>query len=238
MDRRLAVHASEHCTFFSGYDCDSLALEGITGFVAHVLPFFRSRPRAWLELRTKSTHIEPLLAAEPFPRCVAAWSFTPEAVAEALEHRTPDVGRRIAAMAHVAERGWPVGLRLDPLVWLPGFTDHFRRLLERIFTAVPPDAVHSVSLGTFRLPRPFHRRLVRLHPSEPLLAGPLAERDGVVSYRGDLEAELLTAARSLVQEWIPGERIFACGGGQVGEAALAGARAPLDRRSLSLGAGS
>ncbi|MDD1611585.1 MAG: DNA photolyase, partial [Methylococcaceae bacterium] len=50
--RRIAgLHPDEAVHFFSGYDCDSLALEPVTGFAAHFLPFFAELPNAWLELR-------------------------------------------------------------------------------------------------------------------------------------------------------------------------------------------
>ena len=51
----------QKATFFSGYDCDSLAMESVTGFVKVFLPFFRERPRALLELRTKSVRIKELV---------------------------------------------------------------------------------------------------------------------------------------------------------------------------------
>ena len=71
--------------FFSGYDCDSLALEKVTGFAAEILPFFAARPRAWLELRTKSVQIDALRAHPPLPNCVVAFSFTPGEVHARLE---------------------------------------------------------------------------------------------------------------------------------------------------------
>ncbi|MEN8175691.1 MAG: DNA photolyase, partial [Pseudomonadota bacterium] len=73
--------------FFSGYDGDSLALEPLTGFVDAMLPFFEVRPDAWLELRTKSTQTRLLENREPIPNCVTAFSFTPDPVSRALEHR-------------------------------------------------------------------------------------------------------------------------------------------------------
>ena len=45
------------CHFFSGYDCDSLALEPVTGFAEESLKFFGAEPDALLELRTKSTQV-------------------------------------------------------------------------------------------------------------------------------------------------------------------------------------
>jgi len=58
---------AEPVWFFSGYDCDSLALDPITGFVDDCLTFFRSQTKAHLELRTKSTQIRPLLKHAAIP---------------------------------------------------------------------------------------------------------------------------------------------------------------------------
>ena len=35
------ISKKENITFFSGYDCDSLALENITGFASYILPIFK-----------------------------------------------------------------------------------------------------------------------------------------------------------------------------------------------------
>ena len=55
-------YKSDKITFFSGYDCDSLALDGITNFVNVTLNNFKNIPTAIIELRTKSVAIENLLS--------------------------------------------------------------------------------------------------------------------------------------------------------------------------------
>ena len=91
----IAAHIAEDTTdtpyFFSGYDCDSLALEGITHFTADFLPFFADHPQAYFELRTKSVRIKTLLAIEPLPSCVVAFSMTPPALADQFEVGAPPV---------------------------------------------------------------------------------------------------------------------------------------------------
>lgn len=82
---RCQAHPTEPVHFFSGYDCDSLALEPITGFADHFLPFFDTLPNAWLELRTKSTQVRSLLSREPLPHCVVAFSLSPDAIARQVE---------------------------------------------------------------------------------------------------------------------------------------------------------
>ena len=102
--------------FFSGYDCDSLVLDGISQFVKSFLPFFKTNHNAHLELRTKSVNIKPLLENEPLENVVTAFSFTPEEISSQLEHGVPSVSSRIQAMKKLTDRGWQVGLRIDPLI--------------------------------------------------------------------------------------------------------------------------
>jgi spore photoproduct lyase len=95
MDRILAENSNAPAWFFSGYDCDSLALEPVSGFAAHFLPFFEKRPDACIELRSKSTQVRGLLKREPLANAVIAFSFTPEEIYQALEHKVPATGGRL-----------------------------------------------------------------------------------------------------------------------------------------------
>jgi spore photoproduct lyase len=189
--------------FFSGYDCDSLALDPVSGFAAAFLPFFRARPHAWLELRTKSAQVGVLRASDPLPNCVVAYSFTPQETSRALEHKVPSVDKRLGALGRLQRQGWLIGLRFDPLIFQVGFEAQYQRLFQRIFAVVDPNRLHSVSLGSFRLPRDFFRTVQRLYPEERLFAGPLAERNGVVGYRADLEEELRGFCTDELLRYIP-----------------------------------
>lgn len=195
---------------YSGYDCDSLALEPVTGFVARMLPFFRQFPQANLELRTKSTQVRTLLANEPLANAVVAFSFTPEAITEALEHRVPAVARRIDAMRAVALHGWKVGLRFDPLIYDEDYRDLYGQLFKAVFADLPLDALHSVSLGPFRLPKDYFRTIQKLYPEELLFAGQFQTRNGVVSYAGNREREMRSFCTDKILEHAPQDRVFAC----------------------------
>ena len=54
---KTAEEPNQPSWFFSGYDCDSLAMESTTGFVNYFIPRFATLPEAFLELRTKSVNI-------------------------------------------------------------------------------------------------------------------------------------------------------------------------------------
>jgi spore photoproduct lyase len=194
--------------FFSGYDGDSLALEPLTGFVEEFLPFFAGNPRLVLELRTKSVAIRPLLDREPLPNVIVAFSFTPAAVSTALEHGVPPIEERIRAAALLAERGFRIGLRFDPLVYFPDYPGPYRDLFREAFRRIPADAIHSAGFGAFRLPRDYFERMRRLYPEEPLFASTLEEREGVTSYPPDLEREMKAFCLEELKDYLPAERLF------------------------------
>ena len=106
--KTVSKHGNAEAHFFSGYDCDSLALDSITGFTGFFLDIFTNLPNALLELRTKSIRIKSLLSREPIPNCVIAYSFTPDEISRAIEYRTPAVSRRIEAMQKLQNTagGW------------------------------------------------------------------------------------------------------------------------------------
>jgi spore photoproduct lyase len=187
-----------------------MALEPVSGFAAHFLPFFATRPNAYLELRTKSTQIRTLLNCDPFPNAVVAFSFTPEEAHRALEHKVPGIERRLDAMVQLQQVGWKLGLRLDPLIYQQDYRQQYRRLFAQLFSRLDVARLHSVSLGAFRLPRDYFRNILQLYPDEPLYAGPLAETNGMVSYREDLEHEITGFCRQELLNFIPASRLFCC----------------------------
>ncbi len=209
--RRIArSHGNEPVHFFSGYDCDSLAFEPVTGFAEDFLPVFEELPNAWLELRTKSTQVRSLLDRPSFPRCVVAFSLAPESIAEKVELKAPPVRSRLEAMRKLQDKGWLLGLRFDPLIYQHGYQQQYRELFEQVFAALKPQALHSVSLGVFRLPETYFKTIHKLYPREKLFAGPLQTRRGMTSYREELEAEMMQSCSEMLLQYIPEERFFPC----------------------------
>ena len=68
--------------FFSGYECDSLALDKITNFSNYFIDVFRKNSSAFLELRTKSINIKPLLKKKSNPNNICAIGLNPEAIVQ------------------------------------------------------------------------------------------------------------------------------------------------------------
>lgn len=196
--------------YFSGYDCDSLALEPVTGFVSSCLDWFSEHPEANLELRTKSTQVRHLLTRDSLDNVVVAASLSPDSIARAVEHGAPSLDKRLKALEKVAAAGWMIGLRFDPLIWCDDYKNVYLEFFEEVFNRLPEKSIHSVSTGSFRLPPEFHQKLVKLYPREPLLSGSLERNQRWVGYPEDRETKLLQLAEQQVIQAVGAQRYFPC----------------------------
>jgi spore photoproduct lyase len=203
-------HSAKPVWFFSGYDCDSLANEPMTRFTEYFIPLVADIDNAWLELRTKSTQIRGLLKLQPVDRVITAFSFSDAFSHAKLEHGVPSIDKRIDAMRRLQEAGWKLGLRFDPVIYHPEYQAEFSALLERIFKIIDAQAIHSVSLGNFRLTRDHFRTASRLYPEEPLFAQPMALEQGIVSYPRERENEMMAFCENELMQHIPPQAYQPC----------------------------
>ena len=210
IQQRSVETPNEPVHFFSGYDCDSLALEPVTGFAEHFLPVFKQIPNAWLELRTKSTQVRSLLNTEAFDRCIVAFSLNPEEIATKVEAKTPPLERRLEALCKVQAHGWQVGLRFDPIIYQTGYQQQYQRLFEQVFSKINLDQLHSVSLGVFRLPESYFKKVHKLYPEERLFLSPFDHQQGMVSYKKDLEQEIMAYCSEQLLRYISKSQFFPC----------------------------
>lgn len=196
--------------FYSGYDCDSLALDPISRFTEYFVPLFRGQEHVWLELRTKSTQIRHLLEMQPLPNCVVAYSFTPEALSAALEHKVPALEKRIDAVSKLQARGWPVALRFEPLIHHAGYRANYKALFAALFGQLDVARLHSVSIGLFRVPNDYYANMVRLYPEETLFASRFEKGDRLTSYHRDVEAEMARYCQDELLKYIPENIFYRC----------------------------
>lgn len=197
--------------FYSGYDCDSLALDPLTGFISFFTNWFDDNPGAMLELRTKSTQIRSLLNRKPVPNCVIAMSFTPQEISDLWEMKVPDVDKRVDALVKLQQAGWKVAIRLEPLIYNANFEIAYENLISKLFSSLDVQNLHSVTTGMYRLPREYYRKIVQLYPDESLFAKNHIASDGMASQEPVLENLLLTKVENLLSQYVPSEKYFRCG---------------------------
>jgi len=195
---------------YSGYDCDSLALEPISKFVDYFVRWFSRHPELTLEIRTKSTQVRDLLDLEPVPNCVIAMSFTPEEIHRRWESRVPSIDKRIDALARLQQQGWPVALRFEPLIYTERFQQDYEQLFSGIFARLNSDRLHSVSTGMFRMPKKFYTNIAALYPDEALFARQTESREGQVGQPDEQEQELLQCVGDLLLRYVDKRKYYHC----------------------------
>lgn len=206
----LAKHGTEEVYFFSGYDCDSLALEPVSHFTREFLTWFAQHPRAILEIRTKSTQIRHLLEMQPLPNVVIAYSFTPASISQALEHKVPELAKRIHALQRLQAHGWSAGLRFDPIIYDERYRENYSELFARVFAAINAERLHSVSLGMFRLPEAFYKNIQKLYPDEKLFALNMEKSQNMISYPRDLAENIFSFCETELLQYIDKKIYFPC----------------------------
>jgi spore photoproduct lyase len=183
--------SNETICFYSGYDCDSLALDPVTNFSRNFVPLFEPYPHAYLELRTKSTQIRNLLNLSPLTNIICAFSLSPERVIANYEDKTPPLDARLSAIKRLRDQGWTVALRFDPLILIQNFYTVYSDFFEHVYKILGNRQIHSITLGSFRLPKAFHKTIKRLYPDEALLVNGLKRNDNQISYTPALEYKMI-----------------------------------------------
>jgi len=192
--------ANRHVRIGTGELSDSLAYEEVRPTAARILELFRRFPQAVFEFKTKADAVRSLLAAAAPPgNIVVSWSLNPAAVIRGEERLTPPLPRRLRALAAVQEKGYAVGIHLDPLILLPGWKQHYRGLIRSLARIVRPAKVAWWSLGALRFPPELKEHIFR-HRESRLFWGELVEgEDGKTRYFTPLRLELLRFVRDEVR---------------------------------------
>ena len=153
--KKLEEKPNEDIYFFSGYDCDSLALEKITGFARSFINFFRQFKRGFLELRTKSCQVDEFLKITPTENIIFSWSLNPQNIITKFEDKTPNLEKRLDSIFKMQKNNWKIGLRFDPIIYENNFETIYTNFFEYVFKRLKIENIHSVTVGSLRLPNSY-----------------------------------------------------------------------------------
>jgi len=137
--RKELLNAGELSDSLIGEDQDPPASVRLAGM-------FKGQNNYKLLLVTKSDRVDNLLKIEP-ENVIVSFSINAIPVAERWERGAPDPLRRLDAARRLYEHGYPVRLRIDPMVPVEGWKEHYKKLIEEIFRRLEPE---RITLGTLR----------------------------------------------------------------------------------------
>ena len=86
---RVARQLDEPTAFYLGKLQDGLALDPLTGYSRHIIPFFAAHPTARMTLLTKSADVGNLLDLDHRGHSILSWTVNPDVIIDSFEKNTP-----------------------------------------------------------------------------------------------------------------------------------------------------
>ena len=166
--KRILSTSNQKTCFFSGYDCDSLAVDKITGFIDFFVKKFKKYENGILEIRSKSTKIDSLLKFSPSTNIIPAFSLNSEKTIAIHERNTPKLQNRLNAIKKLQNHGWNIGIRLDPFIWSES-KDLLPFFFIKIFKNLILNKIHSVTIGNFRMTNSYLKKMSKINSKDPFI---------------------------------------------------------------------
>jgi len=152
IEKRLNT-TKENVIFNSGEMADSLALDHLTRAGRGFIPFFGNTENGYLFMLTKSDNVDGIIDLDHNGHTVIAWSMNNAAVSRKYEIGAPPFKRRLAAAKKIQKAGYPLRIRLDPIIPFDGWKEAYAQTIKEIFAEVAPE---RVTLGTLRFEKGFY----------------------------------------------------------------------------------
>jgi spore photoproduct lyase len=131
----------------TGEIADSLMHENADlPFSKFIIPIFETQKFHKVLFLTKSSNVKNLLEIEPRNQTIISFSLNAIPVAERWE-KAPPILKRIEAAKKVFEAGYEVRIRIDPMVPVENWREHYLQLLDIIFENLAPE---RITLGSLR----------------------------------------------------------------------------------------
>lgn len=165
LEKRLE-NISEPIIFNSGEMADSLSLEHLTGAARKFIPWFGTAENGYLFMLTKSDNVDDILDLRHNGHTIIAWSMNNAGVSRKFEIGAPPFERRLNSARKVQAAGYPLRLRIDPIVPFNGWQKSYAETVKTIFDYVQPE---RMTLGTLRFEKGFYDRRNSFFTSGPEL---------------------------------------------------------------------
>lgn len=205
VEKLLSKHPVYLCVSF---DTDLIALENLTGYVSEWAEFTKEHPDLTIEIRTKSFRKDIFQKIPSCDRVIFAYTLSPKEVIEKFEKRTATLPERLSAASCAMDKGFPVRLCFDPVVYFPDWKNAYTEMVAEVKNSIDLSRIKDVSIGTFRISSEYMKKLRKDLPGSSLCQFPFENHNGVMEYpdliRKDMENTLVTLLQSLISQ----EKIF------------------------------
>ncbi len=199
-EKMLIAHPMYLCI---SYDADLMAVEKIAGYIAKWQEFAGRHPDLTIEVRTKAAPSDLWRQLKPMPNMIYAFTVSPQNVIDKWEHRTPSMAQRLACASEGLKRGFVIRLCFDPMLRFAGWENSYRDMLREASVMLDLNAVHDFSVGTFRVPADYLKKMRRMMPDTSIVWYPYTNLDGVCRYEQKVVCEMEEQMIEMIRAYAP-----------------------------------
>ncbi len=211
LDQIFSTHSDKLFRVGTGELTDSLALDQVIPYSQQLIPFFNQRENAILELKTKSNCVKNLLNQNSAKNIIVSWSLNPQTIIDQEEKGTPNLEKRLEAARLCAEKGYKIGIHIDPIIIFPDWEKAYHSLIKKIFELLLPSQIEWISLGSFRYRKSLKKIINQRHKNTRLFTGEhVASKDGKYRYLRSLRNEVYENLRKLLKNFSANLNVYMC----------------------------
>ena len=211
LDQIFSTHSDKIFRVGTGELTDSLALDQVIPYSQQLIPFFNKRENAVLEFKTKSNCVKNLLNQSSTKNIIVSWSLNPQVIIDQEEKGTPNLEKRLEAARLCAEKGYKIGIHIDPIIIFPDWEKAYHSLIKKIFELLLPSQIEWISLGSFRYRKSLKKIINQRHKNTRLFTGEhIASKDGKYRYLRSLRNEVYENLRQLLKNFSANLNVYMC----------------------------
>ncbi len=210
--KQIQAESGDTVWFHAGEFSDSLALSHITQEWPLYWDAFNVMPNAFLELRTKSANIKAIENLEPLENIIISFSLSSESAIKAYDTKTAPLKARLRAMQKLIQKGFKVGIHLDPIIATETVVSDYKKLITNFREYFEPKDISYISLGVIRFTKDVYQQVQKNYPQSGMLGGPFyTSFDNKVRYSRPLRLHLLKSIETyLHSEGYSKEQVYLC----------------------------
>ncbi len=182
----------------TGELADSLAYDREKPLSLELMDTFYSFPDIVFEFKTKSNAIKNLKKSKVLKNIVVSWSLNPQEIILREEKGTATLQERLKSISSLQEKGFKIGIHLDPLLIYPNYKDIYSRFIEQLSEVIQVKNLAWLSLGALRFPEGLKEEIFK-HKDSMLFCGELiCGYDKKYRYFKYQKVELFKYVRNLI----------------------------------------
>ncbi|MFH1761986.1 MAG: spore photoproduct lyase family protein [bacterium] len=190
---------------------DSLLFDNVMNYNRRLIHYFSCQNQAFLELKTKTDNIKPILELETNSRIVMAWSLNPQKVIISEEGKSVSLERRLTAAGVCSNAGYYIAFHFDPIIYYQGWERDYFNIVDHIAKNIHPDKIIMISLGTLRYNTEVKIKALQNHPRTKIFYGEFVKSpDGKMRYFKPIRLEIYSTILEYIRKRLGNVFVYMC----------------------------